>query len=108
MITLGPYTAGEIPPPVVVTFTDAAGAPINITGYAVRLVYRRDADTAVTRTGAVDNGASGIASYTWVAADMATAGSYRADMWVGNGTNRYASQPIAWVIREAVDTAPAI
>lgn len=88
---LGPYVAGEVVEPWQHDFDDAAGAALNLTGYAVRVTYQLNGGTQVVRTGTlVDAGATGKAQYAWVAADLATAGSMEGEMWVGNGANRYA------------------
>lgn len=88
---LGPYIAGEIPEPWQHDFDDADGAALNLTGYAVRVTYTIGDAAQVVRTGTlVDAGATGRAEYAWVAADLATAGLMVGEMWVGNGTNRYA------------------
>jgi hypothetical protein len=107
-VTLGPFTAGEIPVPVVYQFQDAAGAPLNLTGYTAKLTYLRRGGTAVTRDAVITTPLSGEVTYTWVAADFDTAGSYKADLWVGNLTNRYASVRLKWYVTVPVATAPAI
>lgn len=108
-LQLGPYTQGEVADPVEVQFVDNDGNPINITGYAVRFVYRERAATAATeKTGALIDAAVGKAGYTWVAADLATAGDYEAHLWVGNGTRRYASKRIHYRIHSNLGTTPTI
>lgn len=106
-IDLGPYTAGEIPPPFAYTFTDSDGAAIDLTGYEARFVWARNDGDPTTRTAAVTGAATGEATHTWIEADLADGGSYRAEMWVGDGTNRFASPPIVYFVRDAVDV-PAI
>lgn len=106
-IDLGPYTAGEIPPPFAYTFTDADGAAIDLTGYEARFVWARNDGAPTTRTAAVTGAAAGEVTHTWVEADLADEGSYDGEVWAGNGTNRYASPPIRYFVRAAVDI-PAI
>ena len=108
MITIGPYTAGEIPPPVVYQFLNSAGTAITLTGYTVKFLYRVGSATAVTRDATLDNGATGTVSYTWVVADLATAGNVTGEFVVGNATNRYGSERLSWVILEPVTTYPSV
>lgn len=105
---LGSYAAGEIPEPWVHQFLDADGTAINITGYAVRVAYKIDNGSQVVRTGALSDAANGKASYTWVAGDFTTAGQMRGEMWVGNGSNRYAQTFELHVREPQGGTAPSI
>lgn len=120
-LLIGPYRAGEIPPPLVVTFKDSSGLPIDLSlGYVGRWIYQRHlaagwpdfttADPAqVTNIAAVLNQTTnkGQVSYIWVAADFATAGYYEGEAWVGNGTNRFASIRYMWQTVGAI-AIPAI
>jgi hypothetical protein len=117
-IPIGPYTAGEIPPPIVVTFKDSSGAALDLSAaqWVGKWVSRRhkpgasgefasDDPAAVTVDAAVNHGTGatkGQVTYTWVAADFATDGNYEGQMWVGNGTNRYASERFTWSTRSAI------
>jgi hypothetical protein len=105
---LGDYTAGEIPEPLVVTFTDAAGDAIDLTGYTARWVYQPVGGTAVTRNAVVTTPASGVTTHTWVAADLEDEGTYNAQMWVGNLTNRYASETFQYRVNDGPGPVPAI
>lgn len=102
-IELGPYTAGEIPPPFVYTFADADGEPIDLDGYDARFVWRRNDGDPTTRTATVTGAATGETTHTWIEADLEEPGSYDAEVWAGNGTNRFASPPIRYHVRAAVD-----
>lgn len=106
---LGPYTSGEIPLPLVVTMTDADKAAIDISGYDARFTWRRDRDpgTVTERDAAVTGGPAGEATYTWVEDDFAEPGKYEAELWVGNGTNRLASERFTYDVRPAL-AVPAI
>lgn len=107
-LTIGPYTAGEIPEPLVVTFTDADGTAIDLTGYTARWVYEPRGGTAVTNNATITTPAAGQATYTWVAADLATSGFYNGQMWVGNNTNRYASVIFQYQVFDGPGDAPTI
>jgi flagellar hook protein FlgE len=115
--TIGPYHAGELPPQLTVTFKDSSGNPINLSGYTAELAYRSYGGAWVTRLGAgagvaVDAdqvNSKGQVHYTWVAADMAIAGDYEGEVWVGNaGTQRFDSVRLAWQVLPAVVPAPTI
>jgi hypothetical protein len=100
---LGEFTAGEKPiANLLHTFTYADDTPIDISGMQVRFTYQEQWGTPATRTGAVQNGPEGKASYVWDGTEFATAGHYRGDLWVGNGVNRVASTRISWTVRAPV------
>lgn len=114
-VTIGPYRQGEIPPPIVVTFKDSLGNPIDLSAYAARWIYQRHAatgwpDFVATDPAALTNAAvvltqttnKGQVQYSWAPADFATAGYYEGEMWAGNGTNRYASIRFMWVVAGAI------
>lgn len=104
-VVAGPYVVGEVPAPLVYTFLDAAGAPINLTGYAVTFSYRRDDDAvAVTGSAAVTGAAAGEVTLTWSSTPFAGPGRYFGEFWVGNGANRFASLLVTFVVRAAVDS----
>ena len=90
---LGPYVAGEVPEKWAHSFDDADGNDIDLTGFTtVTLTYKVNDGDQVERTGALDDGPEGVASYTWVAADLATAGTMRGELAVSNGSSRYAQR----------------
>jgi hypothetical protein len=105
-LTLGPYRQGEIPPPIVNTFEDSTGAPIDLSGFTSKLEYKRwNSSMVVERTPAiaVDQVTNkGRAIWTLVAADLATAGDFWGEWWVGNGTNRYASVKLRWFVEPTI------
>jgi hypothetical protein len=122
--TIGPYRQGEIPPPLTVTFRDSLQAAIDLTGYAGGFVYRMHTASgwpdytaadpaAVSRSAVVAANQStnkGQVTYTWVAADFATAGYYEAEMWagLGPGTNRLASVRFMWIVLPNLGVVPSI
>jgi hypothetical protein len=96
-ITIGPYIQGEIPDPIVVIFEDNTGVKLDLTGYTTpQWITRRHLvssgfaftgtdPAAVVNTAVVNADQSahkGEVTYTWVLADMSTAGDYEAEMWV--------------------------
>jgi hypothetical protein len=108
---IGPYVAGEIPEPIVVTFrvrtaAGGIGEAINLTGYEARWVMSRNGGDAVELDADVlDQDINrGATVYVWAADDLAVAGWYTAEMWVGNGNNRLASQQFVFPVRAALAT----
>ena len=105
-ITTGPFTAGEKPLAIPVSFLET---PDDLTGW----------DLAVTaEIDGVENLAYG-ATITWSDATLALAtlrlpeltgaGSvHSVQVWAGNGTQRIASLPIQFKVVAAVGTAPSI
>jgi hypothetical protein len=122
-IPIGPYTVGEIPAPIVVTFKDSTGAALDLSaaGWVGRWIYREHKagtsgefsatdPAAVTQTANVDHGGGltkGQVTYPWVVGDFAAGGDYEGEMWIGNGTNRFASGRFAWTTQPAI-AVPAI
>lgn len=108
--TLGPYTEGEIPGTIQITFLDFAGDPIPITGYTIEWRIREaNADISTTQVliGAVADGPGGIGEYTWADGNLDTAGYYYGQMWAYSGTSiRYASEVFSFHVRDAVVTTP--
>jgi hypothetical protein len=109
---IGPYTAGEIPPPLTVNFKTSALVAIDFSAggpWTARLTYRLYGGAWVTRTCTAPTLATGAVTYVWVAADFAVPGDVEGAMWVGNaGANRYASIPLSWQIRPAIVPALTI
>lgn len=115
VIVIGPYTAGELPIPIVVTFKDASGFPLDLSAYTTaRWVIQQRATAPVTRNAVIlaQNVAAnlGKVQYVWVAADFAFDDDYEGEMWIGNGgTLRLASVRYAWTTwKSLVVPAPPI
>lgn len=106
---IGPFVIGEKPAPLRYQYLDSSGAPLVITGYAVRFLFREEYGVVITRNGNLINaGAEGIVEYLWIGDEFPTPGHYLAELWVGNGTNRFASVKIEWDARPALGPVPAI
>lgn len=101
-ITVGPFTEGERPAPLVYTFQDADGNPIDLTGFTATFITNTHTGTAT-----ITDPDAGQVTHVWVDADLVE-GSHRSNFWVGNGTNRYASDLIFWRARPAAGTPPNI
>lgn len=107
-IDLGPYVVGEKPPPLEYTFQNSAGAAINLTGYTAKFKYQRTDDSATEANATVSDAVAGKVTYTWTGPEFATPGDYWAEVWVGNGTNRYASLRLEYTVRAGVGSTPSI
>lgn len=101
---LGPYTVGEIPRPIEVTFLEADGQAIDLSGFSADFVIQQVEGASADGLGAgaatVEDAATGLTRYLWTAADCAVAGRYRGQMWVGDGSNRLASIEFWWDVLE--------
>lgn len=107
---LGPYRQGEIPEPLLDTFRDASLVPVDLSGYEARWIIEFPDGTSATRAATVlaQTGATkGQVEYDWDPADLTQRGDYRAEMWVGNGNNRFASIKYVWTAHPAI-AVPAI
>jgi len=107
-IQLGVFTVGEKPAPLVYQFTDFDGVIINLTGYTAKFNWQPLDGAAASANASVTLPLEGKAQYTWTGSEFLTPGPYQAQMWVGNGTNRWASVKIRWTVQAGVGNAPAI
>lgn len=110
---IGPYTAGEVPPPFVYQFLEADEdgneSPVDLTGFTtVRFNVGKVGATALQRVGALSDGPTGKVSYTWVEGDIPTEGAYQAMFWATDGDTLYASRPLIFNAGPAVGTPPDI
>lgn len=107
--TIGPYVVGEIPPPLVYSFLDSSGSPIDLTsGYTAKFSYGEQSGTATLADAAVTSAAAGQVTYTWTGAEFTAPGHYRMEFWTGNGTNRICSILLEADVRAPVGSVPAI
>jgi hypothetical protein len=111
-VVIGPYSQGEVPEPTIYQFLKFDGTPDPIGAYTGKLEYRRwNTATVVEKIApnvVVANDTTGNVTITWVTADMATAGDYEGDLWVGNNANKYRSQRLKWVVKPVVAVATGI
>jgi hypothetical protein len=119
-IDLGVFMAGEIPFPQPHIFKqkqeDGSKAAIDISSYTLLRVDVTVPDGA-TGVGAggyalTTDGTDGSVTYTFVSADMQTAGQYELIMWIQNAptdpTVRLSSDLIVWTVHDGPgDTPPA-
>lgn len=110
-IDLGTFVEGEIPPPLVVTFQDEDGLPLDLSAFEAGWFHmQRFGADAVQRPADISPSASdatkGQATYTWVTGDM-VAGSWLGQMWAIDTTrNHYCSVTLVWFVQPAI-TVPA-
>jgi len=103
-----PYVVGEKPSPLTYAFLDSSGVPIDISGFQAKFTYQERFGTAQSVSATVSDGPSGKATYTFTGTEFTTPGRYRAQFWVGNGTNRYASTTIEFDVAASIGPAPGI
>ena len=105
-ITIGPFTAGEKPLAIPVSFL---ATPNDLTGWALAVTAEIDGVAAPSYGAGV----------TWSNAEQALAllrlpelsapgSGHAVQVWAGNGTQRIASLPIRFTVVAAVGTAPSI
>lgn len=96
-IALGRYTQTEVPPPLEYTFEDINGDVITDIDdtWTVTFRFRRQGDTSLEGTATAD---AGVATYVWVEGDMDTPGIWKGEFIADNGTNRFISERIVWLV----------
>lgn len=104
--TLGPYTRGEIPPPLVYTWEDNEGVAAPITGFTGKFVLlKAGAATPVERTVTVDAVHSTV-TYVWQDDDFDAEGTGIGQFWVFGTTagnhQKYASVDYEWDVAAPV------
>lgn len=107
-VCIGPFVVGEIPAPLQYQFLDQNGSAINVTGYAARFIYRPPTGIAVDVAATVTDGPNGLVTYVWTGTEFALTGRYHAEMWIGNGVQRFASDRITWIVRSPIGSVPNI
>lgn len=98
---IGPYTLGEIPESLQITMLGGDGSALNLTGYTGTFRIKNiDTGTVVTGSGSasIPTPASGITQYDWAAADLNTVGTFHAQMWADDGSQRFASEVFIYCV----------
>lgn len=107
-VSIGPYVCGEKPVPLQYTFQDSNGVAMDLTGYTAEFEVRESLGVATFFPATVVDPANGVAQHVWTADEYPTPGHYRARMWVGNTTQRFASVLILFDVADAEGPVPAI
>jgi hypothetical protein len=107
-VIIGPYVVGERPSSLTYQFLNSSGAVIDISGFTAKLNYQERDGAAVSVNASVSDGPNGKATYAFTGSEFATAGHYRAQFIVGNGTNRFISVDITFDVAVPVGTVPNI
>jgi hypothetical protein len=81
---------------------------MNLTGYSATFQYRRSDGAATVGLATVTGPTNGEVTHTWTGSELSTPGTWWCEFWVGNTTNRFASNRLDAVVRAPVGTVPAI
>lgn len=109
---LGAFAAGEVPPPLVVTYLDFNENPVNLVGFTnlqVNIDEELGANQNPLGTGTITltDAANGVLEYGWVRDDMLDIGEYTTQAWVNNGVNFFASDLYTYTVYDGPGTPPA-
>ena len=111
IITIGPFTVGEIPDPLEYQFLDYNGAAMPISGYSATFTVREKyASTPIidNAVATVTDAAEGKVTYVWTGTAFEDQGHYYAEFWIGNTVQRYASELITFDVHDSQGTVPPI
>ena len=107
---IGPYTKGEVPRPLDITFKDELDVVLDLTGFASVEFEIEAVDQTVAGLGAGTSTiespeTAGVTRYVWDPADLTTAGLYRGQMWVQAALplTRYASEVFEWFVEDLTE-----
>jgi hypothetical protein len=115
---LGPYSRFEKPSPLVVTFTESDNVTVkDISGYTAQAQWKARLGPTMDVVHSfpcslTNTGTDGQVTVPWGTAnpspfDLATV--VEMEVWVGNGTVRYASEKFRFAVRDTVATvAPTL
>jgi len=108
--TIGPYTAGEKPPPLTVRLY--ASSPPNLTGWTLALTCERDG-IELTSWGSVawlDPVLTDVTvTFPLLALDTGkTRQQFVIQVWAGNTVQKIASLPLCFYCHKAIGTVPAV
>lgn len=110
-VELGAFAAGEVPPPLQVTFTDFDGVAVDLSGFSnlqMNITESIDGNSNPLGTGAIvlTDAVNGVVTYTWVKNDMLDPGDYTAQAWVDDGVNYFASDLYLYTVYDGPGTPP--
>lgn len=104
------FKVGEKPAPLEYQFLDGAGGPLSIVGYQAKVnITERWGTVGVSNANAtVTDAANGKVTYTFTGAEFPHAGQWTIEVWVGNGTQRFASVNVLVDVHWPVGAIPSI
>ncbi len=111
IVNLGVFAKGEVPEPIQITIQDADGVVIDLTGMTAEfeiVSVREDVSGLGTGTSTIEDDTGGITQYVWVTADMNTVGTFRGQMWVGDGVGFKIASFIYQYEVELITSAPSV
>ena len=112
IVELGAFAAGEVPPALVITYTDFDDAVVDLTGFTTlkcNIKEELDGATNPLGTGSIvlTDDVGGEITYTWVRDDMIDVGEYTLQAWCDNGINYFASDLYKYSVYDGPGTPPA-
>ena len=111
IVNLGVFAKGEIPETLQITIQDADGVAIDLTSMTADFVIEAVRQTVAglgTGAATIPTPASGLTQYVWVAADFGTIGTFRGQMWAGDGVAIRLGSEIYQYEVEEITTAPSV
>lgn len=110
-VELGAFAAGEVPPDLVVSYTDFDGNVVNLTGFSVvemNIEEELGSNTQPLGTGTVNisDPPNGEVTYQWHRNDMLDTGEYQAQVWVSDGNKYYASDLYIYSVYDGPEEPP--
>jgi hypothetical protein len=111
IVNLGVFAKGEIPEPIQITIQDADEVAINLSGYTAEfeiVAVRQTVAGLGAGTTSITDAASGVTKYVWVVADFNTVGTFRGQMWAGDGSTIRLGSFIYQYEVEEITTAPSV
>ncbi len=111
IVNLGVFAKGERPETLQITIQDADGNAINLSGMTAEfeiVAVRQTVAGLGAGVSSLADAANGVTQYVWAAADYETVGTFRGQMWVGDGVAiRLASSIYQYEVEE-ITTAPSV
>lgn len=110
VVDLGAFAAGEVPPPLQITFLDFDGVAVPLGGFSnLQMNIEEEIDKALPLGGGtivVTDAPNGVVEYTWVKNDMLVVGQYTAQAWVDDTINYFASDLYTYTVYDGPGTPP--
>ena len=111
IVNLGIFAKGEIPESIQITIQDADGVAIDLSGYTAEfeiVAVRQTVAGLGAGVSSIVTALSGITKYIWVLADFSTVGTFRGQMWAGDGSTIKLASFIYQYEVEEITTAPSV